>query len=319
MIDTHVHYAHEQIKDDLLEIEKLDRQAGIKQTICLPITFEDNLTMMPATEGFKAMYYAVGIHPLRVPLYPMPISRKGLYSLKRELKDCEKRKLAFERDRKTLQEFKERIDYLAGMIKKEAESETNRIVAIGETGIDIHSRTGFQKLLMQKISLFEHLLLALRYDLPLVLHIRGEHALDETLSVMNADCFKSSCFRGVWHCFCETKEEMDLLADFGKNAFVYGIGGKITMPGRDGETLRETLRRLSEEQRSDEILSKLVLETDAPFVTPYAIIKEYGKGTRNISAYLTEIVHALAEILKVSDQEVIERTTENANRLFFTQ
>lgn len=319
MIDTHVHYADELIRPDLPEIEKLDRQAGVERTICLPITFEDNLTMMSATEGYKAMYYAVGIHPLRVPLYPLPITRRGVYSLKREIRDCEKRRLNWETDRKTLQDFKENIERLSEMIKDDAGSENKRIVAIGETGIDIHSRTGIQKLWMQKISLFEHLILALRHDLPLVLHIRGEYALGEALSVMKADCFRNTRFRGVWHCFCGTKEEMELLADNGKNDFVFGIGGKITKPGRDGDILRKTLRRISEEQSPGEILSKLVLETDAPFVTPYGIIKKYGRDARNISAYLPEIVSALAEILKVSDQEVMERTTENANRAFFNE
>lgn len=307
MIDTHVHYGDKCYKNDLIEVVKRDREAGVVRTICLPVKYEDNRTMMTAAEGIGDMYFGVGIHPLQVPQYPTLPSPKEEYSLKKELAACEKRKLAFEKDRNTLLMFQGMMKDLSDLIDECTGS--GRIAAIGETGIDTFKS---KNLIMQKISLYQHFLLAIKYDLPVVLHIRGENALDETMKVMNKLRSPKRGFRGVWHCFLGSKADMDKLQD-GNNDFVFGIGGKIT----DKEGYRILSKTLLSFPDKGEALSKIVLETDAPYLLPHKDAEEQNRDTRNVSANLPVVVQTIAKILNVEDEVVIEHTAKNAFRMFF--
>lgn len=164
-------------------------------------------------------------------------------------------------------------------------------VAIGEVGLDLYwdpSTRGWQE-----EALFIQAGWARARGLPLSVHFR--QALDETLQVLRPFAGQ---LKGVFHCFTGGYEEAQRILDAG---FHLGIGGVITY--RNAEPLREALRKLP--------LEKIVLETDSPYLAPVPM-----RGRRNESAYLSYVVKAVAELKALSEDQVLEITTETACKLF---
>ena len=135
------------------------------------------------------------------------------------------------------------------MVKKKAE---NRIVGIGECGLDFHYE-GFNKQ-RQKDAFKAHIELALKNDLALVVHTRD--AGDETLYIL--DEYKKNNARGVIHCFSENLQFAQNAIEMG---FHLGIGGTVTYP--KNTVVRSVVETIS--------LNHIVLETDAPFLPPQEI------------------------------------------------
>ena len=127
--------------------------------------------------------------------------------------------------------------------------QTNKIVGIGECGLDRHY-PDYQ--LQRQIDAFKaHIELALENDLALVIHSRD--AYDETLKIVEE--YKNDITRAVMHCF--SYDDQFALTVTSWN-FVLGIGGTITYP--KNEILRSIVKDID--------LKKIVLETDAPFLPP---------------------------------------------------
>ncbi len=298
MIDTHVHYGAEAFVQDLSAVMEQDHAAGVEKVLCLPITFEDNFMLAQRTQCCQdSMKYAAGIHPLRVP--QLSAAEDQSFAAAREIDAC-RRRIGI------LEDFQEMMSSLQKLIS----SEPQRFAAVGETGIDTHTDVGKNNLYMQKVSFREHIRLSQKNQLPLVLHLRGEDAFSQALSVMKNGKMANIHYRGVVHCFHGTREDMEMMLDGGRNDFVFGIGGMLTYPGR-GAALRDTLRNAPSDM---DILSKLVLETDSPYLAPQPKLEQ--GSTRNTAGFLTEVIPLIAELLNVPAEEVIRRTDENARRMF---
>jgi TatD DNase family protein len=98
------------------------------------------------------------------------------------------------------------------------------------------------------------------------------------------------------HCFNASPILLEL-----SSKFYYGIGGILTF--KNGKKLVEILPKIP--------LDRLVLETDAPYLTP-----EPHRGKRNEPAFTTYVADKMADILGLSRSDVESITTQNANRLF---
>lgn len=168
-------------------------------------------------------------------------------------------------------------------------------VAIGECGLDLFWRK--DNLNMQQEVLLAQCLLALHYDLPLVLHSRD--AFFETLAVIEKanGMVPGKTLRGVFHCFTGNAEQAALAVELG---FYLGIGGVVTYKNSD---LKNHIPYIEP--------NRLLLETDAPYLPPVPY-----RGKRNESAHLLEIANALAQILRKPVHEVAAVTTRNASTLF---
>ncbi len=163
--------------------------------------------------------------------------------------------------------------------------------AIGEIGIDLYWDKTF---LEQQIEAFNiQIDWAKELDIPIVIHSRD--STSEVIDVLKA-C-KDEKLRGIFHCFGGSVEEAKKIIDLG---FYLGIGGVLTFK-KSG--LDKTMKEVD--------LKNVVLETDAPFLapTPY-------RGKRNESSYIELIAKKLAEIKKVSLEEVAAITTKNALEIF---
>lgn len=176
-----------------------------------------------------------------------------------------------------------------GLIEQWFEKED--FIAVGETGIDLYWDTSYAR--EQKTALEQHIQWAVKYDLPLVFHSRN--SLKELFDVMEAHRQKN--LRGVFHCFPGNVDEARKVLDLG---FMLGIGGVVTY--RNSQMA---------EVVSFAGLEHIILETDAPFLSPVP-----HRGKRNESAYVVHVAEKVAEIKGVSTEEIAATTTANAKRLF---
>jgi TatD DNase family protein len=102
---------------------------------------------------------------------------------------------------------------------------------------------------------------------------------------------------GVLHCF----NASDHLLSLSQEGFYFGIGGVVTF--KNAKKLVEILPKIPKE--------KLLIETDAPYLTPTPF-----RGERNEPKYTNNIATKISEILNMNFDEVCDLTTSNANRLF---
>lgn len=166
-----------------------------------------------------------------------------------------------------------------------------KFAAVGEIGIDLHWDKTF---VAEQNEAFElQIEWALQYDLPIVIHSRD--AMDETIAVVKK--FVARGLRGIFHCFSGTYEQASAIIDAG---FYLGIGGVLTYKNAG---LAEVISRID--------IDNLVLETDAPYLTPVPF-----RGKRNESSYLQYVIEKLAQIKNVSVEEVATLTTANAEKIF---
>lgn len=180
------------------------------------------------------------------------------------------------------------------------------LVAIGEIGLDYYWDKTYKE--EQKEVLRRQLLLARELDLPVILHNREatedivrlvREVANEQLEIKN---YELKPLRGVFHCFNGSKETAMQILEMG---FYLGIGGVLTFKNCK---LGEQLAAINKEI----VIDRLVLETDAPYMAPVP-----HRGERNESRFMRGVVDKLSEILQISAEEVVQRSTANAKKLFF--
>lgn len=164
-------------------------------------------------------------------------------------------------------------------------------IAVGEIGIDLYWDSAFFD--QQKDAFRTQLKLAKKHNLPVAIHTRD--SFNEIYPIVKEE--SNDDLKGVFHCFTGTPLEAKKIIDIG---FLMGIGGIITFKNSG---LDEIVKNIPEKY--------LVLETDAPFLTPTPF-----RGKRNQSAYLTYIARKLAEVKNKSVEEIASLTTKNAVELF---
>jgi len=163
--------------------------------------------------------------------------------------------------------------------------------AVGEIGIDLY----WDKTTLDiQLKAFEiQCRWAYERNLPIVIHTRESMDLCiQTLKKMNM-----KGLRGVFHCFTGS---LDQSREIIKLGFMLGIGGVVTYKNTN---LRETLSQID--------LKHIVLETDAPYLTPVP-----HRGKRNESSYITYIAQTLSEVYACSIADIAETTTRNSLELF---
>lgn len=166
-----------------------------------------------------------------------------------------------------------------------------KFIAIGEIGIDLYWDKTFKE---EQITAFVHQIeLAKKYQLPIVIHSR--ESMTEILSVL--DRIDIENLTGVFHCYNGTLEEAFKIIDMG---FMLGIGGVVTFKNSGLDKIVSAIG-----------IEHLLLETDAPFLTPVPF-----RGKRNESSYILYIAKKIAEIKNLNIEEVARITTDNAKRLF---
>ena len=165
-------------------------------------------------------------------------------------------------------------------------------IAVGEVGLDLYwDKTWLKE---QQLILDEQIQWALEWNLPLVIHCR--EAFPELFQVLEP--YKHTELTGVFHSFTGTVDEARELMDYSR--FMIGINGVVTFKK---STLPEVLQEVP--------LTKLVLETDSPYLAPVPF-----RGKRNETSYVKRVAVKLAELYGSEIGEVERQTTENALKVF---
>ena len=164
-----------------------------------------------------------------------------------------------------------------------------KVVAVGEIGLDYYWDKTY--IAEQKTAFRLQLELARQHNIPVIIHDRDAHA--DTMEIIRE--YKPS---GVFHCFSGSVETARELVKMG---MYIGIGGVLTF--KNSRKLKEVA--------ADIPLDRILLETDAPYLSP-----EPMRGKTNNSSLIIYVAEALAEIKGISVDEVLSATRENAITLF---
>jgi TatD DNase family protein len=254
MIDSHAHIHDAKYDDDRAAMLERARAAGVSAIITIGCDLDDSRRALETAQTF-GLSASIGIHPHEAAAAPADIGA------------------AFDALR---------------------ERDSERIVAIGETGLDFyynHSPAAEQRRV-----LVAQLDYARERNLPLVFHQREAFA---DFTAILREHFDRATMRGVVHCFTGTADEAHTFVDeFGLRL---GIGGAVTF--KTAEPLRDAIRSVG--------LEPLILETDCPYLAPIP-----HRGKRNEPAFMTQTLARVAEVLGRAEHEIDARTTQTAQALF---
>ena len=226
---------------------------GVKKILNIGTSFLESLNSIELANKFANIFASIGIHP----------------------NDCTK---DWHKELKELEKYLSKIN--------------NKIIAIGETGLDYHYPE-YDK--QRQVDAFKaQIELALQYNLALSIHTRD--AGDEVLKYL--DQFKDENLRGVIHCF---SEDLGFAQDAINMGFVLGIGGTITYP--KNQILRDVVKSVGVEN--------IVLETDAPFLPPQNI-----RGQVNHPKEIVTIAKYVSELVGLDLQTISTVTTNNCYKIF---
>ena len=184
-------------------------------------------------------------------------------------------------------------DWKDGLVEKIREYSKNpKILGIGEIGLDYYWDKSFNDL--QKEVFIKQIKLANELNLPISIHDREAHK--DTFEILK-EYNKSS--KIVMHCFSGSVEFMKECV---KEGWYIALGGVVTF--KNAIKAKEVAKEVP--------LDRLLLETDAPYLTPVPF-----RGTTNQPAYVKYVAEEIAKLRGISFEEVDEATTRNAGNVFF--
>ena len=170
-------------------------------------------------------------------------------------------------------------------------AKSTKVVALGEIGLDYYWDKSFADL--QKEVFAKQIRLANKLNLPIVVHDRDAHK--DTFDVLTENNNSSDV---LFHCFSGSVEFM---RECVKQGWYIALGGVVTF--KNAVKMKDVAREVP--------LEKLVLETDSPYLTPVPF-----RGKTNSPAYVKYVAEEIANIRQMPVEELIDITTENAERFF---
>lgn len=168
---------------------------------------------------------------------------------------------------------------------------THKIYAIGECGLDYHY--GKENEVEQKILFEGQVLLAIKYNLPLIVHMR-----DATLDTYTILKKYKGKVKGVMHCYSGS---LEMALEFMGLGFYISLGGPVTF------------KNAKESKRIAQLMDikRLLIETDCPYLAPVPY-----RGQRNESSYVVKVAEEIAKLRNIELEEVERITEQNAIQLF---
>jgi len=251
MVDTHAHLYDQQFADDLESVISRSIESGVERML-LPNIDVDSLEPMLNT----CRLYPAHCFPM-LGLHPTSVDM----------------------------DFERKLEIIGAYLEKV------KIVAIGETGIDLYWDKQFLSQQMESFRI--QIGWAKKYRLPLSIHCRKSY--NEIISLLKKE--QDGSLTGVFHCFPGNLRQAEEVIALG---FTLGIGGVVTYKNAEMATVVQHVG-----------IEHILTETDAPYLPPVPF-----RGKRNESAYITYIVKKIAELKSMSEKEVAIATKNNAERIF---
>src|ERR1035437_3682578 len=253
MIDTHAHVHDPAFDLDREAMPARARERGVDAIVTVGCDVEDSRRACETAERY-GLWATVGIHP---------------------------------------HEAKDAPHDLAAAFDALRARYGERVVAVGETGLDYHYDHSPRE--AQRAVFATQLAYARERDLPLVFHQREAHA--DFVAGLRAS-YDPRSQRGIVHCFTGTPEEARVFA--GEFGLLLGIGVVVTF--KTAQPLRDAVTEVG--------LASIVLETDCPYLAPIP-----HRGKRNEPAYVADTARVVAGVLGVDVETVIARADANARRV----
>jgi TatD DNase family protein len=254
LFDTHAHLNNEQLASDLTEVLHRAEEAGVVAITAIGTDVQTSRRCVQLAAAYDHVYAAVGIHPT------------------------------------VCQNFDQKNDW-DSIVELSAQ---NHVVAIGETGLDLHwdaSTLEIQKQWFQK-----HITLSFETSKPLVIHMRNcESEIVDFLERSAVD----GRIHGIMHSFTGSIESAARCLKLGMSI---SFAGMLTF--KKSTDLREVAATIPDD--------RLLIETDAPYLSPHPI-----RGKRpNQPSHIVHTAACLADVKNISVEALSEMTTANARRIF---
>ncbi len=271
LIDAHTHVQFSAYKDDADEVIKRSLDAGI-WLINVGTQQETSQKAIELAEKYpQGVYATAGLHPIH--------TDKSFHD-KEELGEGG---AAFTSQGEIFD-----FGYYKTLSAKP------KVVAIGECGLDYYHIKDETSKKKQELAFIQQIELALAVKKPIMIHCR--EAFDDLIEVLKANNSKLQTTPGIIHFFSGNLTQATRLLDMG---FYFTFGGVITF-ARDYDEIIKTVP-----------INRLMLETDAPYITPAP-----HRGKRNEPVFVIEVAKKIAEIKGVDFEEVSHHTVENTRAVF---
>lgn len=252
--DTHMHLDDSKFDLDREDVIHKMWNSGVTKCINMGCDVKSSKKAIHIAKNHNFIYAACGLHPEEIPQ-----SEEELWKIISEM--------------------------------KELVLQNEKIVAIGEIGLDYHWKQDNKEL--QRKAFEKQIELANELNLPISIHTRD--SIDDTISILKKIKIEKS---GVLHC-CPFNPE---LVKQGLKAGLYiAFGGTCTF--KNSKNAKKIVEMVP--------FDKMLIETDAPYLAPEPV-----RGTRNDSSNLKYIVQKLAEFKNITPEQIAEITYQNATKLF---
>ena len=253
IIDSHCHLDYSNLYDQLDDVVKRAEYNQVKYMLTICTTLESFEKIKLIVEKYKNIYGTFGIHPHETKKYTY-IDSKFIYNIKRKY---------------------------------------NKIVGIGETGLDFYYNHSDKKI--QKKSFIEHISAASQLNIPIIVHSRN--AENDTYEILKSEK-KNSDLKVLVHCFTGSKNFAKKLLDI--NCYI-SVSGIITF--KNSNELTDTISSIP--------IKNLLVETDSPYLTPAPY-----RGQSNEPSYIIHTVEKLSQIKNLPKESIMKYTTNNFKDLF---
>ena len=292
MIDTHSHLDGPEFADDLEQTLLRAKAAGVEKIFVPGICWADTPRLLEICNTHAGLLYPmVGLHPENIMDEDYhEVLEKMERLIAESVAETEGMNIA-SAESEGMNAALAETEGMPYACKKHIAKAP--IIGIGEVGLDLYWDDTHKSEQMEVLE--SQLQWAEKYRLPLMIHSRNAHA--ELMEIMERH--RSSNLTGVFHCFTGTPDEARDLLSF--PGFMLGIGGVVTFKK---STLRETIKEAVP-------LSRIVLETDSPYMAPVP-----NRGKRNESAYVKNVAEMLADVFGLDLHTIVLHTTKNALKVF---
>ena len=257
LIDSHAHLDDEKFDNDREEIISKIQDAGIKNFITAGYSLEGSKKAVELAEKFDFIYATCGISPNDIP--------------------------------QDEDEMWKQISEIEGMVEKQK----NKIVAIGEIGLDYYWEKDEKRRELQRKAFIKQIELANKLNLPIVIHTR--EAIMDTLEILKQNPVDK---KGVFHCCPQNRE---LIKEGLKLGFYISFAGPITF--KSSKNAEKMINLVPD--------NRILIETDSPYLAPEPV-----RGTRNDCRNVKYIAEKIAKAKNISLEEVAKITMQNVRELF---
>lgn len=254
LFDSHAHLDDEKFNEDRENLIPQIKEDGVTKLITAGYSLESSKKASELASKYDFIYATSGISPNDIP--------------------------------QTEEELWIMLDQI-----KEIEKQNEKIVAIGEIGLDYYWNQENKEL--QKLAFIKQIELANELKLPIVIHTR--EAVADTIEILKKN---EVILKGVFHC-CPLNRE--LVKEALKLGFNISFAGPVTF--KNSKNAEEIISMVPNE--------KMLIETDSPYLSPEPL-----RGRRNDSRNVKYIAQKVAEVKQIEFEEVAKITYQNAKKIF---